>query len=313
MSPLISTILSVRNDEELIASTIESILSQTLSDFELIIINDGSTDKTGNIIKNYSQKDKRIVFINQSRLGLTRSLNKGLEIAKGTYIARQDSGDISFPERFEKQVRYLENHPLLSGCFSWTEVINLEGQRIGEFVFNCSPRIISKRLIRGSNIFVHGSVLLRREIILHIGGYDESMISAQDFDLWLRMIKHKYNLGSVSEFLYKWRLDPTSISFENSFKQSYYHNLALNNFILKPIKSSAKYCQLSTPFKENSFNAELRLNRYYLNLSFRSRTRSLFLNAFKYLLNKKSIKISDVIKFFLIFSPFDYRFLFRYF
>jgi len=110
--PLISVVMPVYNTEKFVAEAIESILAQTFTDFEIIIIDDCSTDKSWQIIQDFSEKDQRIVTIqNSENQGLARSLNKGLKIAKGQFIARMDADDISMPQRFEIQLDFLKNHP----------------------------------------------------------------------------------------------------------------------------------------------------------------------------------------------------------
>ena len=109
-SPAISVIMSVYNDEKYLAKSIESILNQTYSDFEFIIINDGSTDKSMEIIDRYKNEDKRVVVVNQENMGLTKSLNKAIKLSKGKYIARMDSDDISVSNRLEKQIEFLKHN-----------------------------------------------------------------------------------------------------------------------------------------------------------------------------------------------------------
>src|SRR4051812_15533497 len=108
-APKISVLLPVYNAEPYLKEAIDSVLQQTFADFELIIINDGSKDRSADIIKSYT--DKRILFIDQENIGLSATLNKGIALARGEYIARQDNDDISRPERFRKQVTYLDAHP----------------------------------------------------------------------------------------------------------------------------------------------------------------------------------------------------------
>ncbi len=106
----LSVIMPVYNGQDFVSKAIESILGQTFSDFEFIIINDGSTDRTLKILESYQKKDKRIVLLNQENKGIAKSLNRGIAKAKGDYIARQDADDISFPDRLRNQVEFLDNN-----------------------------------------------------------------------------------------------------------------------------------------------------------------------------------------------------------
>ncbi|HAS7841575.1 TPA: glycosyltransferase family 2 protein, partial [Vibrio cholerae] len=121
-SPKISVVMSVYNGEKYLGEAIDSILKQTFSDFEFIIINDGSTDKTLEIIKSYMKKDDRIVLVSRENKGLIVSLNEGLDLAKGQYIARMDADDISIKSRFEKQIEFLDSNPDIGVCGTWVEV-----------------------------------------------------------------------------------------------------------------------------------------------------------------------------------------------
>lgn len=120
--PEISVVLSVYNDAKYVGVAIESVLAQTFTDFELIIIDDASTDESLSIARDFADERIRIVE-NEENLGLTKSLNKGISLAQGKYIARMDSDDICLPTRFEKQVAYLDAHPDVGVCGGWVELI----------------------------------------------------------------------------------------------------------------------------------------------------------------------------------------------
>jgi len=306
----LSVILSVWNDEKHIAQTIESILKQTFADFEFIIINDGSTDKTQTILDGYRARERRIKLINlPARSGLTKALNQGLALAEGQFIARHDSGDLSSPERFEEQLEYLKRNQNIAACFSWAGVISDDDISLGEFVFNHRPRTIKRRLLEGNNIFIHGSVMMRRDALTAVNGYDDAIKASQDFDLWLRMLKAGFFIGAVPKILYYWRLDPLSISISKGKKQDFYRNMALNRYYQLPDDA----LEQSKVSEQESDDATARLQRYYLNLFWRVRNKQQYLASFKYLWKKNLITSRDILKAFLIISPFDYRYLLRYF
>lgn len=185
--PLISVLMSVYNGERYLAEAVESILNQTFTDFEFIIINDGSTDGTAAILQTYD--DPRIKLIEQSNIGLTRSLNKGIALACGKYIARMDADDVSMPERFAQQVAFLEAHPeigvLGTGGLVRDEINGIEW----DYPVVKSDTEWRRDLIKG-NQFIHTSVMIRKSLLEMVGGYDESYTFAQDYDLWIRLAAH---------------------------------------------------------------------------------------------------------------------------
>lgn len=190
MMPKISVVMSVYNGKKYLKEAIESILNQTFKDFEFIIINDGSTDKTERIIKNYN--DLRIKLINNKKnIGLTKSLNKGLRIAKGKYIVRQDADDVSLPRRLEKQINVLEGDKNLGMVASWIKLIDEEGKYLGSWPAdraNNSPEEIYYTL-NFENCLGHSSTVFRKKIIAALGGYNELYRKSQDYELWQRLSK----------------------------------------------------------------------------------------------------------------------------
>lgn len=185
----ISVIMSLYNEEKNIKSSIESILNQTYRDFELILIDDGSTDSSFKIIKYYAKLDERIKIIrNKSNLGLTKSLNKGIRISKGEFIARQDVDDISLPNRFQLQREFLRKNPDYAFCGSNIYVKQNKNESLDIFNF----KDIKKYLIIG-NRFIHSTILIRRKILNKYGSYNEKWFYGQDYELWCRLI-YKFQL-----------------------------------------------------------------------------------------------------------------------
>jgi len=214
--PLVSVVMSVYNCEKYIYKSIDSILLQTFTGFEFIIINDGSTDGTLNILREYEKKDNRITIYNQSNKGLTASLNFGIGIAKGKYIARQDADDISLPTRFEKQVYFLENNNAISllGTNNM-EVINGKEKLGNYYEFD----YINKRVFLYSP-FAHTSVMFRKEIFVKIGLYNESFKTSQDFEAWMRFAKYG-KISMLDEILVKLYRANDSVSSTWKFNQIY--------------------------------------------------------------------------------------------
>lgn len=207
--PLVSVIMSVRNGERYVTYAIESILKQTFTDFEFIIIDDASLDKTKSIVNKY--KDPRIrLLINNRKRGLTGSLNKALKIAKGKYIARMDYDDIARKDRFKKQVEFLENNQNIGVLGSFVMLIdeNNHLKRIMKFP------VRHKAIIRDLMMFNpirHSTVIFRKNLIIEYGFYDDKLDGAEDYDLWLRLAKYT-QLANLNLPLLKYRVHKGSVS-----------------------------------------------------------------------------------------------------
>jgi glycosyltransferase involved in cell wall biosynthesis len=186
MAPKVSVLMSVYNGEAYLRQAIESILNQTFGDFEFIIVDDGSTDRSPEILAACAKQDDRIRRLqNDSNLGLIASLKKGIGFAQGEYLARQDADDISLPRRFESQVAFLDQHPDVGVLGTWMMNVEENGRRrIWE-----TP--LTDALIRWSLLFatsmVHASVMMRRSLLDEDDPYRPEMPHAEDYDLWVRL------------------------------------------------------------------------------------------------------------------------------
>ena len=209
--PKISVVMPVYNGEKYIEEAIDSILNQTFSDFEFIIIDDGSTDKTESIIKSYN--DKRIKYIkNEKNLGVARSLNKGLDIAQGEYIARMDADDISLPKRFKKQLRYMSKHKDIAVCGSAIELFG--GEKVKKVYTVTGTENMKINMLFGSCLY-HPTVMMRASIVKKDGyRYDEEYDKVEDFELWTRII-YRYKINNVKNVLLRYR------KHENQVTQNY--------------------------------------------------------------------------------------------
>ncbi len=220
LNPKISVIMSSHNGEKFIKEAIDSVLSQTFGNFEFLIVQDGSTDLTPVILGDFSQKDPRIrIITNSGNIGLTKSLNKAIRQARGEYIARMDDDDISLPERFAKQIDFMEKNPKMAlvGCLGF--VINERGEVIGEKSLALNYPEIKKRLLF-NNQFIHSSLMLRKTVLDKEGFCNEKFQKAQDYELVLRLAA-KYSVANLAEKLLKWRLLSTSLSWRNKEQQKY--------------------------------------------------------------------------------------------
>ena len=194
--------MSVYNGEKYLREAIDSILNQTFKDFEFLIINDGSTDSTAEILQSY--QDPRIrVINNEKNIGLTKSLNKGLKLAKGEYIARMDADDISMPERLQEQVDMLEQKSGLGVVGTRHCVIDEKGNIKSEAKNYGNPVILRWKLLF-NNVFTHSSVMMRKKAYEDSGGYNPEFEASQDYDLWSRIVK-KWQIGLVPKILCHWR------------------------------------------------------------------------------------------------------------
>lgn len=208
MNPRVSVILSVYNGEKYIKQAIESILHQTFKDFELIIIDDGSTDNTSFVLDGFN--DSRIIRVkNEKNIGLVKSLNKGLNIAKGEFIARMDADDVSVSDRFEKQIAYLDKHKDIGVLGTYMEQVDDKGKTLSLFKVPESHKDILCRMLSGTAI-VHASVVMRRNILMSVGSYNPEFLHTEDTELWTRLIL-KTHFANLPEVLYIRRIHKNSI------------------------------------------------------------------------------------------------------
>ncbi len=202
--PIVTVLMPVYNGERYLRESIESILGQTFTDFECLIIDDGSIDASRDIIRSYC--DPRIRLIeNIDNLGLIKTLNCGLALAKGEYIARQDQDDISYPERLEKQVAFLNSHPEIAMLGTRINNIDEQGRKstLYGYCIVCSELAIRWQLMF-DNPFVHPSVMMRAKIVSDIGGYDERFPECEDYDLFSRLV-YVHRAANLKEILFAYR------------------------------------------------------------------------------------------------------------
>ncbi len=217
-NPKVSVLMPAFNAEDYISKAIESILHQSFSDFEFIIIDDCSTDSTWEIISEYAQKDSRIVpFRNRENLKIAATLNRGIEVARGKYIARMDADDWSFPDRLSKQFKFMERNPsvVISGgtmvvCDQDLKFVNLRkyGKKDAE---------IRKKIFRYSP-FCHATTIYKTQVAQKIGGYNEKFFAAQDYDFYFR-IGRLGHFANLEDQLYKMRTNPNGISLNRAKNQ----------------------------------------------------------------------------------------------
>jgi GT2 family glycosyltransferase len=210
--PTVSVVLPVYNAERYLIPAIASILTQTYSDFELIVMNDGSTDRSAQILKDFQNQDQRIRIFNQKNSGIVVALNNGLRQAQGRYIARMDGDDVAMPERFAKQVAFLEANPDHVAVGSQTLMIDPEGLPIKHHNQLTTHEQLDTAYLAGEfGAITHPAVMLRRDAVLQIGGYRTEMNLAEDDDLFLRLAEIG-KLANLPDVLLYYRQHLTSFS-----------------------------------------------------------------------------------------------------
>ena len=221
--PLLSVVMAVHNGGSGLSHTIAGLRAQTYRDFELIIVDDGSSDRTWEALSTLEFPRLR-VHRNAANKGQTASLKLALELAQGHYIARHDAEDISHPERFERQVAFLEAHPDVALVGSQVDWVDREGGLVRKFEYPTTHQDIVERL-RAKNSFGHGAVTARREVLDELGGYRPAFRLAQDYDLWLR-IGEQHELANLPETLYRMRFSARMVSVARNAEQNAYAALA---------------------------------------------------------------------------------------
>lgn len=232
--PLLSVLMPVYNGRDFLKPAIESILAQTFGDFELVIVNDGSTDDSGAIAESY--RDPRIIVINQVNQGVARSLNNGLEITRGKYVRRHDADDVSTPDSFQIQVDFLEKHReyvmvcnqeafmTASGKIAWKYRVPNEKFFGGRSVVDLD---FSHFSIHSSSPVVHGTACFRREEVMKIGKYRTEFTVSEDNDLWLRLLE-KYKIAVLNQCTYFMRLHGSSATQRHAGKIRFFRQLLID-------------------------------------------------------------------------------------
>ncbi len=211
----ISVIMTVYNAERFLEDAIESVLDQTFSNFEFIILNDGSTDRSYKIICEYANKDNRIIVLNNERnTGIAKARTKCVKHAKGKYIATVDADDISEPMRFKKQYDYLEKYKNCGVVGGFLEIFDSEtGETIGFRKYYEDDSRLRKKIFFYSPI-ANPASMIRKEVYDNIGYYDPEYPPADDVDFWFRLGK-KYKFANIQEVLVKYRVHRNSATVKN--------------------------------------------------------------------------------------------------
>lgn len=287
---LVSIVMSVYNGEKYLNEAIESILRQTYYNFEFIIIDDGSSDKSLEIIKAYAKLDNRICYYTRENKGLVASLNEGISKSSGKYIVRMDADDISLPNRIDTQVQYMENHPEIGVCGSGAEVFSsLNKSRI--WIRNSNSDYLKAQLLF-TPCFLHPAVIIRKSILEEYDIlYDKEFKHMEDYEIWTRLAEIT-EFSNIKSVLLKYRVLENSITrlankdknerfrlsrlifnrqlscldIENNDRESYIHFSLSSNIYLK--QSNLDITEISNYFdkivkanKKNQSYRHIYLNR----------------------------------------------------
>ena len=221
-SPLISVLLSVYNDDKNIKTSIDSILSQSYKNIELLVMDDCSTDKTYDILKDI--KDRRLrIFRNKDNKGLTKSLNILINKSKGQILARQDSDDISLPTRLEVQFENLHNLQL-DGCTTRAYIKNSKRS-----IPRLSHLLPLSFVIKYKNPFIHGTLMVKKSVVIDVGMYDENIVYAQDYKLFIELLKKNYKIKILKKKLYVLNMENNISSLRKEEQQYFFKKIQKGN------------------------------------------------------------------------------------
>ncbi len=209
-NPVVTVLLPVYNCERFLAEAIQSILDQTFTNFEFLIIDDGSTDQSAQVITAF--KDERIRLLQQENSGLAATLNRGISLARGRYIARQDQDDVSYPDRLDRQVDFMEANTDCVLLGTWAQIIEVD-RAVNRFHRHPVSGDELRYLMYFNNPFVHSSVMLRKTALDQVGGYttDPDRQPPEDFELWSRLSRAG-QIANIGEVLLSYREIPGSMS-----------------------------------------------------------------------------------------------------
>lgn len=222
--PKISVIMPVRDGARWVGQAVESVLRQTLHAFELIVIDDGSSDATPEILQALGRRDDRIRIVQQKPEGLVHALNRGLERAKAPLLARLDADDLAAPDRFDRQASRFDSDMSLVLLGSWAAKIDDGGRAVGQLRPETDAHQLRDILMR-RNPFIHSSTMTRTSLVRDLGGYRSAFLGAEDYDLWLRLSEHG-TIAILPYALVRYRVHAASTSSSMSLRQSFSARLA---------------------------------------------------------------------------------------
>jgi glycosyltransferase involved in cell wall biosynthesis len=250
IAPRVTVIMPVYNGESFLGEAIASVLSQTYSDLELIVVNDGSTDRSTDVIESYRRRDTRVLHIDEGRRGFVASLNRGVELARGQYVARMDADDISLPHRLAEQVAFLDANPGIAACGGAINVFTAHEH--SSLRFPAGPAAVRVGLLFNCCLS-HPTVILRKaDLVRHNISYREPYGGTADYDLWCQLDRSELQLANLPSALLRYRRHAAQITTSDAD-----HQLALANRIRR--EQLAHYNVFPNPME---FDLHCRLGRW---------------------------------------------------
>ena len=212
--------MPVYNARRYLAEAVRSVLGQTLTDFELILVDDGSTDGSARVIDAFARADDRVRLVRRPNAGVTRSLNEGIALSRGRYVARMDADDRCLPFRLARQVEYLDAHPECVAVGSRVVLMDPHGSPLGRSGHATDHESIDRKLLTHSGwAMVHPTVMMRRQAVVDLGGYDERWVACEDHDLFLRLAE-RGRLANLAQPLLWYRRHYQSVNFVKHASQT---------------------------------------------------------------------------------------------
>jgi glycosyltransferase involved in cell wall biosynthesis len=229
---LVSVLMPAHNAARFISEALESISHQTYRNLEIIVVDDGSSDDTPAILERHAERDPRLVIMTRAKSGISAALNAGLARARGDLVARMDADDVMMPERLERQVAFLAEHPELGFCASSIDMIDHRGRPAGKYVAPINGLDDLQRFLRERRYFsfTHPTVTYRRKLVLELGGYNGNYEPCEDIHLFLRLLGAGHPGLAIRDPLLRYRIHGSSISGTNALRQVQMRNFLFHNF-----------------------------------------------------------------------------------
>lgn len=218
-------VIAVRDGARDLERSLGTVLDQAGPTFEVIVVNDGSTDETTTMLDHMASRDARLVVVHAPARGFTHALSDAIARATGEYLARHDVDDLSLPDRFAQQARFLDAHPEVAAVGSAADVINERGDVSGQLTQAHGVAAVREGLLTLRATPVHGSMMIRRVAFDAVGGYRAAFLAAQDYDLWLRLVE-RFDIDVLPAVLYQWRLSAASVYGRRRAEQLRYAGVA---------------------------------------------------------------------------------------
>lgn len=280
--------MSCFNSALYLNEAVDSMLNQSFTDFEFLIVNDGSTDETFNILNEYN--DNRIHIINQENQGLARSLNNAIKLANGEYLVRMDADDISFPNRLENQFKFMESNPNIGVYGTAVSYISENGKLLGRSFPYLNNKVIKQKILGfKGNVVAHPTVIIRKKTFNKYGPYNEFMSFNQDYHLWSKFLRNGVLFENTNEIELKYRISKNSIGstiIHNAQSREILHKVVsmdypskelVNKLTASVIKNKSKMT------KDNFFNYEMlfhKLIKYFIGENYSTKVISCIKNFF---------------------------------